>query len=183
MKIGDMVSVIDDDFSGTIISIENSIVTLQTEDGFEMQYPKNELVVVNDLSWEIAKYMPNTSQLLSEKQSDKKPGKTKRKSERKNKKQPPMEVDLHIEKLVASTRGMDSYDILSYQLNAVRNRLQFAFQKKIQRVVFIHGVGEGKLKQELIFLLKKYDNLKFYDADYQKYGLGATEVYIFQNKK
>jgi hypothetical protein len=54
-------------------------------------------------------------------------------------------------------------------------------RKRIQKIVFIHGVGEGILKAELDFLLGRYDNLKFYDADYQKYGLGATEVYFFQN--
>ena len=37
------------------------------------------------------------------------------------------------------------------------------------------------IKEELGYLFRKYDNVKFYDADYQKYGLGATEVYIFQN--
>jgi len=62
-------------------------------------------------------------------------------------------------------------------------QLEFAIRKKIQRVVFIHGVGEGVLKLELQYLFKHYDNLKFYDADYQKYGLGATEVYIYQNVK
>ena len=54
--------------------------------------------------------------------------------------------------------------------------------KRIQKVVFIHGVGEGVLKLELEYLFKRYDNLKFYDANYQKYGLGATEVYIYQSK-
>jgi len=45
-------------------------------------------------------------------------------------------------------------------------------------------VGEGVLKYELHRLLKEYEGqLKFYDADYQKYGIGATEVYLFQNKK
>ncbi len=41
-----------------------------------------------------------------------------------------------------------------------------------------HGI-EGVLKEELEFLFGRYDNLKYYDADYQKYGLGATEVYIY----
>ena len=54
-------------------------------------------------------------------------------------------------------------------------------QKEGIPIVFIHGVGEGVLKEELGYLFRKYDNVKFYDADYQKYGLGATEVYIFQN--
>ena len=42
-----------------------------------------------------------------------------------------------------------------------------------------HGI-EGVLKEELRFLLKKYDHLTFYDAAYRKYGLGATEVRLFQ---
>jgi hypothetical protein len=50
-------------------------------------------------------------------------------------------------------------------------------------VVFIHGVGEGVLKIELEYLFRRYENVKYYDADYQKYGLGATEVYILQNIK
>jgi len=92
-----------------------------------------------------------------------------------------MEVDLHIDKLLPTTRGMQKHDILTYQLDTVKRQLAFAMSKRIQRVVFIHGVGEGVLKMELEYLLKQYDNLKFYDANYQKYGLGATEVYIFQN--
>ncbi|MEX0273541.1 MAG: Smr/MutS family protein, partial [Flavobacteriaceae bacterium] len=47
--------------------------------------------------------------------------------------------------------------------------------------VFIHGVGEGVLREELQYLFRRYDNVEYYDADYQQYGLGATEVYIFQN--
>ena len=54
--------------------------------------------------------------------------------------------------------------------------------KKIQRIVFIHGVGEGVLKTELQNLLNKYP-VKYYDASYKKYGLGATEVYVYQNVK
>ena len=42
--------------------------------------------------------------------------------------------------------------------------------------VFIHGVGEGVLKLELEYVLKRYEDLTYYDADYQKYGFGATEV-------
>lgn len=49
------------------------------------------------------------------------------------------------------------------------------------KLVFIHGVGEGVLKSELEFLLSKYDGITFKEASYQKYGVGATEVYIKQN--
>ena len=91
-----------------------------------------------------------------------------------------MEVDLHTEKLVKSTRGMDNFDILNLQLEAARHKLEYCIQKKISKIVFIHGVGEGVLKTELRYLLNKYP-VKYYDASYNQYGLGATEVYIFQN--
>jgi len=68
-------------------------------------------------------------------------------------------------------------------LDTAKRQLDFAISKRIQKVVFIHGVGEGVLRTELEFLFNRYDNVKFYDADYKKYGRGATEVYIFQNTK
>jgi dsDNA-specific endonuclease/ATPase MutS2 len=92
-----------------------------------------------------------------------------------------MEVDLHIHQLTNSTRGMSKHDMLSLQLDTAKRQLEFAIKKRIQRIVFIHGVGEGVLRLELEYLFKRYDNVKYYDANYQKYGLGATEVYIYQN--
>ena len=92
-----------------------------------------------------------------------------------------MEVDLHIHQLTNSTKHMSNHDMLTLQLDTAKRQLDFAIRKRIQKVVFIHGVGEGVLKLELEYLFSRYDNVKFYDADYQKYGLGATEVYIYQN--
>ena len=92
-----------------------------------------------------------------------------------------MEVDLHIHQLVPSSKGMSNYDMLNIQMETAKRQLEFAIRKRIQKVVFIHGVGAGVLKEELNYLFKRYENVKYYDADYQKYGLGATEVYIYQN--
>jgi dsDNA-specific endonuclease/ATPase MutS2 len=76
---------------------------------------------------------------------------------------------------------MNTYDMLTLQMDTAKRQLEFAIRKRIQKVVFIHGVGEGVLKTELEYLFGRYNNVKYYDADYQKYGLGATEVYIYQN--
>jgi len=92
-----------------------------------------------------------------------------------------MEVDLHIHQLTSSSKRMNNHDMLTLQLDTAKHKLEFAIRNKIQKIVFIHGVGEGVLKLELEYLFKKYDQVTFYDADYQKYGLGATEVYIYQN--
>ena len=76
---------------------------------------------------------------------------------------------------------MDNFDMLTLQLNTAKKQLEYAIVKRFSRIVFIHGVGEG-VKRELQYLLRKYP-VDFYDASYQKYGLGATEVYIYQNPK
>jgi len=91
-----------------------------------------------------------------------------------------MEVDLHINKLTKSVKGLDNYDMLNLQLDTAKKKVEYAIYKRISKIVFIHGVGEGVLKSELQSLLNKYP-VKYYDASYKQYGLGATEVYVFQN--
>ena len=75
---------------------------------------------------------------------------------------------------------MSNFEILTLQLETAKKNIEFAISKRISKIVFIHGVGEGVLKNELHYLLGRYPT-KFYDASYKKYGLGATEVYIYQN--
>lgn len=92
-----------------------------------------------------------------------------------------MVIDLHIDKLVKSTKGMNSYDMLTKQLDTAKYHLEMALRKRIQKVVLIHGVGEGVLRADLESLVRRYDHLRYYDADYRQYGQGALEVYIPQN--
>ena len=90
---------------------------------------------------------------------------------------------MHIHHLTNSTKGMSNHEMLTLQLDTAKRQLEFAIRKRMQKVVFIHGVGEGVLKLELEYLFGRYNNVKYYEANYQKYGLGATEVYIYQNVK
>lgn len=92
----------------------------------------------------------------------------------------PLEVDLHIHQLVDSEKEMTNFEILNIQLATAKKKLEFAIAKKTQRVVFIHGIGEGVLKRELYQMLKKYP-VEIFEASYTNYGQGATEVYIYQN--
>ena len=180
LKVGDFVDVLDEDLSGEVIFIKNDKVIIQTEDDFELEFEVSQLIKTQNSK--LLRTSIITEDTLQKIDSDKKPKKRKSVGVKpKERIQPAMEVDLHIDKLLPTTRGMQKHDILTYQLDTVKRQLAFAMSKRIQRVVFIHGVGEGVLKVELEYLLKQYDNLKYYDANYQKYGLGATEVYIFQN--
>ncbi|WP_037314646.1 Smr/MutS family protein [Salegentibacter sp. Hel_I_6] len=178
LKKGDKVAVLDDVLEGTVTKAEGGIVYIETTDGFEMQFTEDELVKI-ETPIDVLPEDFDFDEVLKEKKLPPKPKSQRIKPKERN--LPPMEVDLHIEKLTRSSRGLSNYDMLNLQMETAKRQLEFAMSKRIQKVVFIHGVGEGVLKAELDFFLGRYDNLKFYDADYQKYGLGATEVYIFQS--
>lgn len=181
LKVGDEVDVLDEAISGTIVALHKTIATIETSDGFELEFSVDELVLKQKEKLQTSDLFSKTSlsEALSQKESKKKKSVKLKPKERF---QPTMEVDLHIHQLVTSYNKMSKHEILTYQLDTAKRKLEFAMQKRIQKIVFIHGVGEGVLKLELEYLFKRYDNIKFYDANYQKYGLGATEVYIYQNK-
>ncbi|WP_431136617.1 Smr/MutS family protein [Psychroserpens mesophilus] len=177
-QIGDRVSVLDDDISGIITEIKNNDVSIETSDGFVLEFQSNELIKAKSFSSDIFS-REGLQDVLKEKEQHSKKQSVKKKPKERN--LPAMEVDLHIHKLTDSNRRMTNYDMLTLQLDTAKRQLEFAMRKRIQKIVFIHGVGEGVLKMELETLFRRYDNIKYYDADLQKYGYGATEVYIFQN--
>ena len=181
-EIGDKVAVLDDDISGVVIKVKNEEISVETTDNFVMTFFVNELVKINN-SNELSDFFSTQSlgSVLKDKEEPKKRSFVKEKRSRKD--EFVLEVDLHIEKLVPSKRGMSNYDILTLQMETAKRQLDFAIKNRMPKVVFIHGVGEGILKAELDFLLGRYDNISFQVANYQKYGLGATEVYIKQNVK
>ena len=181
-EINDSVAVLDDDLSGTITKIEGSEITVATTNGFDLKFEAHELVKIKDPRMMSRSLFSSKSleSVLSEKETKKRQNPPKISS--KDRSQPAMEVDLHINQLIKNPRGMQNHEMLDLQIETAKRRLEFAIQNRIQRIVFIHGVGEGVLKLELEYLFKRYEGLKFYDANYQKYGQGATEVYIFQSK-
>lgn len=88
-------------------------------------------------------------------------------------------VDLHAEKLLDSTGGMSSADILNYQLDKFREVMKSHRHEKGKKVIFIHGKGEGVLRHAIIHELSyRYRTCTWQDASFQEYGYGATQVTI-----
>lgn len=180
LKPGDQIAVLDEDLEGRVISVKGTHVEIETTEGFILGFDEKDLVKTGRTFPEVLPVdVEDFSEVIKQKESGKKPKPRRIKPKERN--LPPMEVDLHIHKLVPKSGGMSNYEILTLQVETAKRQLEFALKKRIQKVVFIHGVGEGILKAELETLFNRYDNVKFYDADYQKYGLGATEIYIYQN--
>lgn len=90
-----------------------------------------------------------------------------------------VEIDLHIEELLDDTHGMSNGEILNYQMDKFREVMEKYKGKREQKVVFIHGKGDGILRKTLINELKyKFSTCRFQDASFQEYGFGATMVTI-----
>ncbi|WP_044138249.1 DUF2027 domain-containing protein [Bacteroides oleiciplenus] len=90
-----------------------------------------------------------------------------------------IEIDLHIAELLDDTHGMSNSEILNYQLDKFREVLEQYKNKREQRIVFIHGKGDGVLRKALLDELKrKYSAFRHQDASFQEYGFGATMVTV-----
>ncbi len=90
-----------------------------------------------------------------------------------------LEVDLHMDNLLDTTAGMSNADMVDYQMNVFHKILEENKNKRGQKIVFIHGKGEGVLRKEIEKQLKtRYKTYYFQDASFREYGFGATMVTI-----
>ncbi|MDP4184839.1 MAG: DUF2027 domain-containing protein [Bacteroidota bacterium] len=90
-----------------------------------------------------------------------------------------IEIDLHIHELIDDTRGLTNTEMLKIQMDRFHEELDSAIQNRVKKVVFIHGIGNGTLKQEVRRELStRYKKYSFQDASFQEYGYGATMVVL-----
>lgn len=90
-----------------------------------------------------------------------------------------IEVDLHIEQLIDNIRGLSNADILNRQIDEFTRVMEENIRNHGQKIVFIHGKGEGVLRQALMKeLTHRFKGHDVQDASFQEYGYGATQVII-----
>ncbi len=87
-------------------------------------------------------------------------------------------VDLHIGEIVDNIAGLNSHDMLMLQMNHFRKALESAIAEEYHKVTFIHGVGNGILKNNIVKELEIYSNTEHYMASISKFGVGAIDVVI-----
>ena len=178
-KQGDKVAMLNEPVKGTIVQISKDHIVILSEDDFEYECKISE--IVHDFNFQ--KFLDEElDEEIKSKNAFSSNLDPKKGTKRNNAKSNILEVDLHIHELISSEKGMSNFEMLDIQLKTAKSKLELAIKNRKQRIIFIHGIGEGILKNELYKLFKKYP-VEFYDASYKKYGRGATEVYIYQNKK
>ena len=87
--------------------------------------------------------------------------------------------DLHIAELLDNLSGLSNTDMLNCQLDKFREVMEANKNKVGQKIVFIHGKGEGVLRRALLDeLRRRYPRCAVQDASFREYGFGATQVTI-----
>jgi dsDNA-specific endonuclease/ATPase MutS2 len=170
--VGDKVKVIDETFEGIVTEIISSHKVVIEIDSFPYVYKPSQLVSIESIPT-VAVDMK-----LAHKEELEVDKKTSKKHQRRGK---TVEIDLHIHQLIDSSLGLTNGEMLQIQLNKFRKELEKAIRDRFHKIIFIHGVGEGVLCDEIRRELTHYDAVSFSDASFLEYGNGATEVIIYNN--
>lgn len=178
-KIGDRVSFLYQKGEGIVKSIQGDrIEVTDLESDFEIIFDKNELVKVNE-ALKKALYNEDYRVEMSEAESflnftnDINPHIRKEKEF--------WEIDLHTHMFMESEKGKSSGELLQKQIHEFKSFFNEAQERMVRRLIVIHGIGKGTLKQEIRTFLNHKGNIEFYDADFREYGKGATEIRLFYN--
>jgi hypothetical protein len=178
-KIGQKVVFLHEVGGGVVVSVDqHSRYIVEDENGFSKPYLKSDIAPVHQEDYKLGEgdYSFVEGEITSTKTRH-----TIRKEKANSEaiQENYWEIDLHIESLTDSHRGLSNTEIINKQMNAFKLFLNKARSKRMRKIVAIHGVGEGVLKHEVRTYLDKFDDLKYYDADYGEYGKGATTIELW----
>ncbi|GEN77310.1 Smr/MutS family protein [Chryseobacterium hagamense] len=161
MKIGDKVSVVDEDLSGVVTSVKGNIVVFKDEYGFTYQYPKEKLVP------KISDFYENI-QVVRKAEPKKITSKAHQKT--------PMILDLHFHHLVKNPNDYDSYERLFIQKEKLVQTLNFCRRHHLKRLEIVHGIGDGVLQRMVHDTLESQTNIEFYNKEILHHQSGAVMV-------
>lgn len=162
-KVGDIISFLDQASTGEILAINGDTALIMMDYGFEEEHDLKTLV-------------PRKQMVVGEVSQKDRPRRALERGRAIAKAPEFLEVDLHFEALVDFPKNFSAHEKLQIQLSEVRKAIDKARRAGIKRVILIHGVGQGRLREEIYTLLERMDRLSFYDASFARYGKGATEV-------
>lgn len=191
-KTGDRVSFLNEVGGGVVLRpLSHNRALVRTDDGFELEYPMEALVprlegpehTVYGVSDHQAGLVAANDRLEEQRRRDRqRPAALRAGGKRMERADDSvMEVDLHLHELVDNERGMSDGEKLQYQLSYFERMLATAIRERKRRLIVIHGVGEGVLREEVRKVLQYYEHLRFDDADPRRYGYGATAVELFHH--
>lgn len=147
MKIGDSVSVLDENLSGKISSVKGELVSFIDEHGFSHEFPQSKLVLRNAGIYDGVK-------------PEKKFEFSKPVSKKHNRNH--FTIDLHFEKLVENPDKYDSFERFFIQKEKLLEALDFCRTHRQKKMEIIHGIGDGTMQQLVIQTLEGMAGITFH---------------------
>ena len=196
IKKGSEVKFLNDVGGGIVLEIfPDGTANVEGEDGFDMKYNLSELMLVSesiteqeeaynnklpDLAKIIAQDVNEERQKLIQKDFEIKYANVRATNQQRRGEH--MVIDLHIHELIDDQSGLQDRTKLDIQLNHFERMMRIAGEQRIKRVIFIHGVGQGVLRNQIRTRLDSYyPDCTVRDANPREYGAGATEVILGQS--
>lgn len=88
------------------------------------------------------------------------------------------EIDLHISAIDPDYQKLEKHEIMQAQIEYFEKTLEDAMIHQYTKLIYIHGIGNGTLKNELRKILRTYPDIQVKEAAFNSYGYGAIEVHI-----
>jgi len=174
LKVGDLVNFMGDNSQG-------KVVTILPKNNYEIEIEAGFTIPVNRLEIEkiwVQDIELDDKRLKRQKKIDenKRSNQVSKSHQTQSKFFHDYEIDLHIENLIESCKGLSNFDIISIQLSSFRKRFNQALVNNEPFLVVIHGVGKGVLRNEIYNYLRQFPDIKVSPADAKIYGMGASEI-------
>ncbi len=161
MKIGDLVSVIDDDLKGKISAFKGNLVQIEDEHGFHYEIEKSKIVPQNHNIYE-------DISVVSKKEN---PKVISKKNQNK-----PQYIDLHFETLVKNPQDYESWERLMIQREKLIEKLEYCRSNNIKKLNIIHGIGDGVLQNMVHEVLQGFAGIEYEDHDFFYHSTGNVLV-------
>ena len=165
-KIGDKVKFLKSNDFGTIVNIISDR-KIQVEDSslFLTVVNVKDIVKFDDHTDSVSAYGDITYA------KDSKENESAKKISRHNLNE--VKIDLHIENLSNDFLAMSNFEIVQVQIKKCEDALINAINSNSQKLIIVHGIGEGVLKKEVHNLLTRFELRYFISIN----G-GSTEVML-----
>jgi DNA-nicking Smr family endonuclease len=164
MKLGDMVSVIDEDLEGIVTSIIDDIVFFQDKFGFVHRYSQKEIVVKDKSLYHRMKMEIKTES-------------TKKNNSKKHAKKH-LVLDLHFDKLVDNPNEYSGFERLFIQKKKLLDTLDFCRENNLKILEIVHGIGDGTVQKMVNQILNEQMNLEFHNTEILHHQSGNIMVYL-----
>lgn len=163
MKIGDWITLVDEDLKAKIIAKKGEVLTVEDEYGFEQQFFTTEVIKIEPTLYD-------QTPIITKKEPEKKVSK-------KNKREI-LALDLHFDKLVDNPLEYSSWERLFIQKQKLQDTLDFCRQHRIRELEVIHGIGDGVLQEMVLEVLKGQMDVEYEEGNFFKHHTGSIMVRI-----